>query len=98
MTRRAAAEAGPRTSTSSAYLRIEERADGLVYVASPTGRGTTAFPLADVGDRFVVFANPEHDFPQEIRYELTAAGALHARVSGTIEGAEQAMEWTWRKQ
>jgi hypothetical protein len=98
MNRSAAAEAGPRNSTSYEYLRIEERADGLVYVASPMGRGTTAFPLADVGDRFVVFANPEHDFPQEIRYELTAAGALHARVSGTIEGAEQAMEWTWRKQ
>jgi hypothetical protein len=80
------------------YLRIETRADGLVYVASPLGRGTTDFPLADVGEDFVLFANPAHDFPQEIRYELTAAGALRARVSGTIDGQAQAEEWTWQKQ
>lgn len=80
------------------FLRIEERGDGLVYVASPLGRGTTDFKLADVGEAFVLFANPAHDFPQEIRYELTPDGALHARVSGSVGGKEQAEEWTWKKQ
>ena len=79
------------------YLRIEERKDGLVYVASPGGKGATEFPLADVGERFVLFENPAHDFPKRIRYELTKAGDLHASVSGEAGGAEQAQEWTWKR-
>lgn len=79
------------------YLRIEQRKDALVYVASPGGRGATEFPLADVGADFVLFENPAHDFPKSIRYELTKDGALHARVSGDQGGKEQALEWTWKK-
>lgn len=79
------------------YLRIEERKDGLVYVASPGGKGATEFPLADVGERFVLFENPAHDFPQRIRYELDATGALQAQVSGVVAGKEQAEKWTWKR-
>lgn len=79
------------------YLRIEQRKDVLVYVASPGGKGATDFPLVDLGADFVVFENPTHDFPKQIRYELRG-GALHARVSGDLGGQEQAMEWTWKKQ
>ncbi len=80
------------------YLRIEQRKDELVYVASPGGKGATDFPLADLGANFVVFENPAHDFPKRIRYELTPDGALHARVSGDPGGEELTLEWTWRKQ
>jgi hypothetical protein len=76
---RTAAKSGPGQFE---YLRIEQRKDGIVYVASPGGRPPTDFPLADFGNDFVLFANPEHDFPKEIRYELTKDGDLHARVSG----------------
>jgi hypothetical protein len=79
------------------YLRIELREEGPVYVASPGGKGATDFPLADFGERFVLFENPEHDFPQRIRYELDAAGALHARVSGDVAGKERSEEWTWKR-
>ena len=79
------------------YLRIEQRKDGIVYVASPGGRPPTDFPLADFGQDFALFANPEHDFPKEIRYELTKTGDLHARVSGDAGGKEQAEEWTWKR-
>lgn len=79
------------------YLRIEQRKDALVYVASPGGMPPTDFPLADIGADFVVFENPAHDFPKAIRYELTKDGALHARVSGDQGGEEQAAEWTWKK-
>jgi hypothetical protein len=80
------------------YLRIEQRKDGIVYVASPGGRAPTDFPLADFGKDFALFANPAHDFPKEIRYELTKDGDLHARVSGEAGGKEQAEEWTWKRQ
>ncbi len=80
------------------FLRIEQRKDQLVYIASPGGRGATEFPLADLGAGFVLFENPAHDFPRTIRYELTKDGALHARVAGDAGGQEMALEWTWKKQ
>jgi len=64
------------------YLRIEERDGGLVYVASPLGRGTTDFRLTDGGARRARFENPAHDWPTSIEYELRADGQLTARVSG----------------
>jgi hypothetical protein len=89
----------PKTGRASfEFLRIEQRKGGPVYVASPGGGATTDFPLVDFGERFVLFENPEHDFPQRIRYELTTAGELHARVSGTVVGKEESEEWTWDKQ
>lgn len=64
------------------YLRIEERDGGLVYVASPLGRGTTDFRLTDGGSRRARFENPTHDWPTSIEYELRADGRLTARVGG----------------
>ena len=84
--------------TSFEFLRIEQRKNALVYVSSPGGKGATEFALADIGERFALFANPAHDFPKGIRYELDAAGALHASISGDAEGKETAMEWTWKRQ
>lgn len=79
------------------YLRIEQRKEGLVYVASPGGKGATDFTLADLGDGFVEFENATNDFPQHIRYERTASGELHARV-WTGEGASaKVLEWTWKR-
>lgn len=78
------------------YLRLEGRKDGLVYVASPGGKGATEFTLADLGEGFVEFENPQNDFPQHIRYEARG-GELHASI-WTGEGeARQAMEWTWKR-
>jgi len=70
------------------YLRIEERADGLVYVASPLGRGTTEFRLTDGSARRARFENPAHDWPTAIEYELRADGRLTARVSGPGKSEE----------
>jgi hypothetical protein len=79
------------------FLRIEPRADGLAYIASPGGHGATEFPLAGFGEHFVQFENPAHDFPKSIRYELNPEGHLCARVAGEEGGKEQALEWTWKR-
>ena len=52
------------------YLRIEERPEGIVFVASPLGRSPTDFLLRELGPERVVFENPEHDFPQRVAYWL----------------------------
>ncbi len=79
------------------FLRIEQRQAGIVYVASPGGRSPTDFLLADFGEGFVLFENPQHDFPRQIRYELHSSDELHARVSGDVNGKEESEEWTWKR-
>ena len=79
------------------FLRIETRADGIVYVAMPRGATPTDFPLKESTARRVVFENLKHDFPQRILYWLDERGALHARIEGTVKGKTRAEEWTWTK-
>jgi hypothetical protein len=75
------------------FLRIEESAEGIRYVASPGGGPATAFPLARTAERRVVFENPEHDWPQVIEYRLDEAGVLHLRAAG-LEAGSQELTWT----
>ena len=75
------------------YLRIEVREDDIYYVASPRGKGETAFRLTERGEHRWVFENPEHDFPQKIVYELTEPDKLCARVEADGKG----FGWCWRR-
>jgi hypothetical protein len=83
--------------TSFEFLRIEATDNGFVYLASPRGAAITPFAMIESGHHRVVFANPEHDFPQRILYWLDPEGALHARVEGTLRGAPQFEEWIWKR-
>lgn len=77
------------------YLRIEEREDGLVYVASPMGRGATDFPLATFDAQSVVFENPGHDFPQRIIYSREG-DRLTAKAEAMVEGELRSEVWVWQ--
>lgn len=77
-----------RTVTES--LRIEARADGLVYVATPVGAGPTEFPVVEAGSSTLVAENLAHDFPQRLHYALEA-GTLHVDVSGNGLGTALTM-------
>jgi hypothetical protein len=83
--------------TSFEFLRIAARGDSVCYFASPRGASTTVFCLAEIGERRVVFENPEHDFPQRILYWLDDESRLHARVEGTVGGEARGMEWVWER-
>lgn len=59
------------------YLRLEQRSDGIYYVAHPKGRCPgTEFKLTSVTTSGAVFENPAHDFPKRIIYRKTAAGLV----------------------
>ena len=59
------------------YLRIEQREDGIYYVAHPKARCPgTDFKLTSVTSTEAVFENPAHDFPKRITYKRTAAGLV----------------------
>ncbi len=87
--------AGARTSFE--YMRIERSVDdGLVYRAQPAGGLPTEFTLQALESSRVVFANPQHDFPQTIMYWLDGA-QLRARVEGTRDGKDIRVEYAWER-
>jgi len=67
------------------HLRVEAQRGTIAYLASPGGAAPTAFQLTVVEDGLAVFENREHDYPQRIRYERTAAGmtATISRLDGS---------------
>jgi hypothetical protein len=79
------------------FLRIEARAGGVFYLASPKGRTPTPFKLVRLEDHDATFENAEHDFPQRIRYSFDAV-AQSVRVQiGTIDGQGRSAEWNWSR-
>lgn len=57
------------------YLRIEQRADGIYYVAHPKARCPgTDFKLTRASATEAVFENPQHDFPKRVIYRKTETG------------------------
>ena len=75
------------------FLRIEERDDGIVYVAQPNGRPGVEFRLVETTEQSATFENPEHDHPKRLRYEKLANGTLRVR----IEGDEGTSELSFRR-
>jgi len=66
------------------YLRIEQRAEGIYYVAHPKARCPgTDFKLSRASTTEAVFENPQHDFPKRIIYRKTDDG-----LTASIDGGE----------
>ena len=78
------------------YLRIEQRADGIYYVAHPKARcPATDFKLTRASANELVFENPQHDFPKRIIYRKGADDSLTASVDGG-EGTK-AISYAYRR-
>lgn len=80
--------------TAFEFLRVVERDGGLVYIAQPNGARATEFVSTEVSATRAVFANPRHDSPQRIVYELGADGRLSASIGFTKGGRPQRFEFT----
>jgi len=77
------------------YLRIEQRADGIYYVAHPKARCPgTDFKLTRASASEAVFENPQHDFPKRIIYRKTEDG-----LTASIDGGEgtKAMSFPFKR-
>ena len=65
------------------YLRIEQRADGIYYVAHPKARcPATDFKLTKASATEAIFENPQHDFPKRIIYRKTGDDSMTASIDG----------------
>lgn len=80
--------------TDFEFFRIAETEEGLVYYAQPSGRPPTPFKLTQADPHYVIFSNPEHDFPKRIFYSRDG-DTLCASVDGG-EGTDQE-KWCWKK-
>jgi uncharacterized protein YbjT (DUF2867 family) len=79
------------------FMRIEERADGAYFVASPGGGPSTDFKLAVMGESTVTFTNAAHDFPNKISY-ARRGNELSATIEGLANGKPASASWTWSLQ
>ena len=74
--------AGDRT-VEFEYLRLEQRAGDIYYVAHPKARYPgTDFKLTRLSRQEAVFENPAHDFPKRIIYRKGSDGSLTASIDG----------------
>lgn len=87
----------PGKPNSFEFLRIQERPEGLVYLAQPDGAPVTAFKMVDQTARRVVFENKEHDYPQRIIYWQDKPNELRAMIAGTLQGKPDSMQWRWTR-
>jgi hypothetical protein len=75
------------------FLRIEQQADGIYYIAKPKANATeTAFKLKSSNDGTYVFENLAHDFPQRIIYKF-GGDSLLARIEGTMNGKTRGIDF-----
>lgn len=77
------------------FVRIEEQDGLLVYIAQPSGQKQASFRQTELTDSLVVFSNPEHDFPQSVRYQRLPDGTILARVEGTIDGKPRKIDFPY---
>ena len=62
-------------------LSIRRSEDGSwIYTAHPSGQAPASFAATEITNSSVVFANPDHDYPQEIRY-VKKGNHLYATIS-----------------
>ena len=77
------------------WMRIERGADGsLTFYGSPKGAAAVGFRVIEADSKSITFANPNHDYPQRVRYAVTDTG-LDAEVS-LVDGSKP-NSWSYRR-
>lgn len=92
--------AGEKT-ISYEYLRVENRADGIYYVAAPTGASETALKfeqsVVEDGITTYTFVNPALDFPRQLSYRRQPEGWLYVTLEGKLKGADRRLIYPMRR-
>lgn len=91
-----------RTSNAAGLADYELtmiRQDGarLLYEAHPSGQAATTFVASIATGDSVVFAAPEHDFPQRVGYRRIGRDSVLAWIDGTVRGTHRRIEFPYRR-
>lgn len=80
------------------FMRIEARADGIYYVAQPSGKPPVDFKLSTEPGAELVFMNPGHaDHLKRIVYRRDGDGGMAARIEGENNGKAFAVDFPYRR-
>ena len=83
------------------FLRIESRADGIVFSQFSGDRKEIAFKLASTTtedkDTIFTFANVADAFPARLVYRRGADGWLYETIEGTLDGKERRVIYPLRR-
>jgi len=83
------------TAREFEFIRLQAGADGVpVYLPQPGGRAPVPFRLTARDGSSATFENPDHDFPQRIRYSRD--GDILVATVSAIDGSN-AMTWTYQR-
>ncbi len=78
-----------RDTTFIEFLSIKEIDDTLRYFAQVSDQNdgeTIEFKMRSQSKNIIEFANPAHDFPKRIVYEIEADSVLHTFIEGPRDG------------
>jgi hypothetical protein len=93
-------DASKASTEDYTYLRLEARADGVYYIAVPSGKTELPFKLTgvenDKGITVFTFTGAGEAFPQRIVYRRTEGGMLFAEVSGKLNGKDKEVIYPMR--
>jgi hypothetical protein len=91
----------PERVTSYEYLRLENRPDGVFYVAAPKGKNEVAFKLAssrkEGDDEIFTFSVEGDGFPTSITYRRATGGWLYVEVAGKAQGQDHKVTYPFRR-
>jgi hypothetical protein len=79
------------------FMQIRSGADGLEFVARPSGQAEATFRLVKSQAGELVFENPTHDFPQRVLYRQPSPDTLVGRIEGTEKGRTRAADFPMRR-
>jgi hypothetical protein len=76
------------------FMQLRYLPDGtLAFIAQPSGRSATVFPLLRLSDTEATFEDLKHDFPQRVVYARDGQTRLRARIEGLRNGASRVIEF-----
>lgn len=79
------------------FIRLVEEGGVVYYIAKPANQAEVKFKLVRLEDKYAIFENPDHDFPQRIIYQQKEDGSLHARIEGTRNGKERGIDFPMKR-
>lgn len=85
------------TLTAWEFLRITTGGASASYIAAPSSQAPHSFPLRAATADSAHFADPDHDFPQQILYRRIGRDSLYARVWSGAGESTRAVEYRFAR-
>lgn len=84
------------------YEKVDliERNDSLIYTVSVRNQNKekpVSFYMTKSSDSQIVFENPKHDFPNKIEYNKIGTDSIFAKIYGTENGKEMAIDFPMKR-